>query len=135
MPIKDLFSRKKGRGSRVRDVPRVSAQDLMNAGRFDEAEKVLNERLKKQSNDTGTIRRLADLYARTDRVDDALVEYRRASDLMARDGFHDQAIATLAKAAKVAPGNPAIATRIAELRTLKEAELRGRDAVDELRGC
>lgn len=133
MAIKDLFSRKKG-NPRVRQAPQVAVQDLILAEKYDEAERVLNERLKKQPNDTATLRKLADVYAQTHRMDDALREYRRASDLMARDGFHDKAIATLAKAAKVAPGNAEIAVRIQDLRAFKAAEQRGSDAVDGLRG-
>ena len=106
----------------------------MEQERWEEAEKALNERLKKQSNDTATIRKLADLYSKTGRAEEAIAEYRRASDHMARDGFHDRAIATLAKAAKVSPGNAEIAARIEQLRSLKTAELKGRDAVDGLRG-
>jgi len=133
MALKDLFSKRKS-GSAGSQEPKESVQDLMELERWDEAEKVLNERLKKRSNDTATIRKLAELYSKTGRPEEAIAEYRRASDHMARDGFHDRAIATLARAAKVSPGNAAIATRIEQLRSLKAAENKGREAVDGLRG-
>jgi len=82
---------------------KVHVDDLIILERWDEAEQMLKQRLKKDSRDFQAHIKLAKVYESTSRKREAVEEYSYVADRYAADGYFDKAVATLTKASKMAP--------------------------------
>lgn len=98
MSIKNWFE---SRGKKK--VEPVLVDDLIILEKWDEAERMLKERLKKNSRDLQARIKLAKVYEGTTRPREAVDEYTYVADRYAVDGYFDKAIAMLTKASKMAP--------------------------------
>lgn len=107
-------------------------EDLVVLGRYEEAESRLRERLRVRPDDLRAQLLLADVCLRTGRREEAAERYLITSDGYAEDGFHDRAVAILAKTAKLLPGNKQIGGKIEELREAKRREDRRTIAIRSL---
>ena len=108
----------------------LTIDDLVELGRFDEAEDLLRGKLKQNSNDLHAQLKLADLYRRSGRGAKAVDEYVSVADAYAADGFFDKATALLAKVAKLAPGHEKVPLKIEALKRAKRLDRR-REIVTE----
>lgn len=97
---------------------------LLRQGRFEEAAKILERRLKQNPGDMGLKIRLAEAWEGMGRKEDAARLYREEADSALRSGQRPQASALLKKALRLLPEDPEIASRLKELESAGE----GRDA-------
>lgn len=105
--------------------------DLILMGRIDEAERLLQARLRKR--DDGALRlKLAEVLGRQERVDDALHAYVQAAEAFQRQGFLAKARAALLRAQRLSPTNEGVATRLRRLSETRNLEQLRRRAVDML---
>ena len=110
MVLKKLFGGDKA--AREYDI-----DDLIVLERYAEAEARLKDKLKITPNDLHSHVKLAEVYAVTGQVVWAVEEYILAGEEYAEDGFHDKAIALIAKAQKLAPTNASLGERIERYET------------------
>ena len=98
------------------------ADDLMTVGRFDEAEEQLKKFLKKKPYDLRSRQKLAELYKRTNRLNEAAAEYMEIADQYAKEGFHDKALALLAQVSKLTRMADKVWPKVERLRRAKQLE-------------
>ncbi len=99
MSIKNWFEKQ----GKSKGPEKVHVDDLIILERWDEAEQMLKQRLKKDSRDFQAHIKLAKVYESTSRRREAVEEYSYVADRYAADGYFDKAVATLTKASKMAP--------------------------------
>ena len=85
------------------------------AARSKPAIKEYRKLLAENPNDTSTLNRLGDLYARIDRIDEAVRLFSQIADRYTDDGFFVKAIAIYKKIIKLDPTRLAVYERLAEL--------------------
>ena len=118
MSLKKWFGSQPAKGKpEVLDV-----DDLITLRRFDEAEQELNRFLSKSPYDLRSRQKLAELYKKTGRLDEAAKEYMEIADRYAKDGFHDKALALLAQVSKLTPIADKVWPKIERLRRAKKLE-------------
>ncbi len=99
------------------DRPQViaSAEKLVSRGKIEAAIKEYRKLLAENPNDASTLNRLGDLYARIDRIDEAVRLFSQIADRYTDDGFFVKAIAIYKKIIKLDPTRLAVYERLAEL--------------------
>lgn len=99
------------------DRPQViaSAEKLVSRGKIEAAIKEYRKLLAENPNDASTLNRLGDLYARIDRIDEAVKLFSQIADRYTDDGFFVKAIAIYKKIIKLDPTRLAVYERLAEL--------------------
>ncbi|MBP9146370.1 MAG: tetratricopeptide repeat protein [Thermoanaerobaculia bacterium] len=99
------------------DRPQViaSAEKLVSRGKIEAAIKEYRKLLTENPNDASTLNRLGDLYARIDRIDEAVRLFSQIADRYTDDGFFVKAIAIYKKIIKLDPTRLAVYERLAEL--------------------
>lgn len=100
----------------------LDVDDLITLRRYDEAEQELNSALRKHPYDLRLRQKLAEVYKRTGRLDEAAREYMEIADRYAKDGFHDKALALLAQVSKLTPIADKVWPKIERLRRAKKLE-------------
>ncbi len=119
MSLKKWFSSKTAK-SRREDA--VDVDDLITLQRYGEAEEQLGRFLKKRPYDLRARQKLAELYKKTGRLEEAATEYMEIADKYAKEGFHDKALALLAQVSKLASVADKVWPKIERLRRAKELE-------------
>ncbi|MEO7794905.1 MAG: tetratricopeptide repeat protein [Thermoanaerobaculia bacterium] len=99
------------------DRPQViaSAEKLVSRGKIEAAIKEYRKLLAENPNDASTLNRLGDLYARIDRIDEAVRLFSQIADRYTDDGFFVKAIAIYKKIIKLDPTRLTVYERLAEL--------------------
>jgi CRP-like cAMP-binding protein len=110
--------------------PALSIDDMIELQQYEEAEELLQAKIKSNVNDLHSQLKLADLYRRSGRGAKAVDEYISVADEYAADGFFDKATALLQKVAKLAPGHEKVPLKIEALRRAKRMNHR-REVVTE----
>jgi len=100
----------------------VDVDDLMTLERYEEAEQQLQRFLSKSPYDLRSRQKLAELYKKTGRLDEAAKEYMEIADRYAKEGFHDKALALLAQVSKLTPAADKVWPKIERLRRTKKLE-------------
>jgi hypothetical protein len=100
----------------------VDVDDLMTGERYDEAEQQIQKFLKKKPYDLRARQKLAEIYKRTGRLDEAATEYMEIADHYAREGFHDKALALLAQVSKLTRMADKVWPKMERLRRAKQLE-------------
>ncbi len=80
-----------------------AAEKLVSRGRLEAAIKQYRKALDESPDDTGTLNRLGDLYARLSRVNDAVEMFTAAANRFAKEGFFVKAIAIYKKIIRLDP--------------------------------
>ncbi|MEO8275267.1 MAG: tetratricopeptide repeat protein [Thermoanaerobaculia bacterium] len=93
----------------------ASAEKLVSRGKIEAAVKEYRKLLAENPNDASTLNRLGDLYARLDRIDEAVRLFSQIADRYTDDGFFVKAIAIYKKIIKLDPTRLAVYERLAEL--------------------
>lgn len=93
----------------------ASAEKLVSRGKIEAAIKEYRKLLAENPNDASTLNRLGDLYARIDRIDEAVRLFSQIADRYTDDGFFVKAIAIFKKIIKLDPTRLAVYERLAEL--------------------
>jgi pilus assembly protein FimV len=93
----------------------ASAEKLVSRGKIEAAIKEYRKLLAENPNDASTLNRLGDLYARIDRIDEAVRLFSQIADRYTDDGFFVKAIAIYKKIIKLDPTRLAVYERLAEL--------------------
>ena len=91
------------------------AEKYVAKGRVEAAIKEYRKLLNENPNDVSTLNRLGDLYARIDRIDEAVRLFSQIADRYTDDGFFVKAIAIYKKIIKLDPTRLAVYERLAEL--------------------
>jgi tetratricopeptide (TPR) repeat protein len=100
----------------------VDVDDLITLERYEEAEQELQRFLSKSPYDLRSRQKLAGLYKKTGRLDEAAKEYMEIADRYAKEGFHDKALALLAQVSKLTPAADKVWPKIERLRRAKKLE-------------
>lgn len=100
MSMKDWFAK---RGGKAKEPEVVHIDDLIILRQWDEAERMMKQRLKKNSRDLQAHIKLAKIYESTSRAREAVEEYNYIADRYTSDGHFDKASAVLKKAYRLAP--------------------------------
>lgn len=124
-----MFGKRKRKAQGSTDDKKLTLEDLITLERYDEAERMLKERLKYQPKDLHAHLKLAEVYVALRNVSKAVDAYVFVADSLASDGFHDKGLALLQKAAKIVPTDDTIPRRIEKFRTLKKLEQRREYAI------
>jgi len=93
----------------------AAAEKLVSRGKIEAAIKEYRKLLAENPNDASTLNRLGDLYARIDRIDEAVRLFSQIADRYTDDGFFVKAIAIYKKIIKLDPTRLAVYERLAEL--------------------
>jgi len=93
----------------------ASAEKLVAKGKIESAIKEYRKLLSDNPNDASTLNRLGDLFARIDKIDDAVRLFSQIADRYTEDGFFVKAIAIYKKIIKLDPTRLAVYERLAEL--------------------
>ncbi|MFQ5528442.1 MAG: tetratricopeptide repeat protein, partial [Thermoanaerobaculia bacterium] len=80
-----------------------AAEKLVSRGRLEAAVKQYRKALEESPNDTGTLNRLGDLYARLNRVSEAVEMFSSAAEHFTKEGFFVKAIAIYKKIIRLDP--------------------------------
>jgi tetratricopeptide (TPR) repeat protein len=107
--------------------------DLIVLERYDEAGERLRAKLKANPQDLHSHLKLAEVYAQLNQYDKAIDEFGFVADEYAGDGFYDKGLALLSKAAKLAPLDPSLRSRIDRLQREKALEHTRTLAIEGLR--
>ncbi len=110
-----------------------SVEDLIVLERYEEAERRLKTRLKANPNDQYARLKLAEVYSASKQYDRAVDEYTAAASDYAGDGFHDKALALLAKAIKLRPLDEGLKRKAESYERAKRLEKSRVAAVEGLR--
>ena len=92
-----------------------SAEKYVSKGKLESAIKEYRKVLSHNPNDTNTLNRLGDLYARVEKFDEAVRLFTQIAEQYTRDGFLLKAIAIYKKIIKLDPGSLPVYERLAEL--------------------
>ena len=92
-----------------------AAEKYVAKGKLENAIKEYRKVLAENPNDTNTLNRVGDLYARLERYDEAVKLFTQIAEKYTRDGFFLKAIAIYKKIIKLDPTALAVYERLAEL--------------------
>jgi tetratricopeptide (TPR) repeat protein len=92
-----------------------AAEKLVSRGKLEAAIKQYRKVLRAVPDDTGTLNRLGDLYARLDRLDEAVDIFSRAADHFVSEGFLVKAIAIFKKIIRLDPTRISVYETLADL--------------------
>ncbi len=120
MSLKDWLSSR----SKPRRVEEISVDDLMILERWDEAEAMLKERIKKHPRDLQAHLKMAELCERTRRIKDAVDAYVHVADRYTADGHLDKSVAILTKAKRMAPEEPKLHFKLQRAERMRNMEHR-----------
>ena len=120
MTIKNWF----GRRSKSTAPEPVNVDDLIILQRWDEAEETLKGRLRKNSRDLQATLKLAEVYERTGRPQQAVEQYIYVADRYSSDGFFDKAMALLSKAIKLNPTEGKLQLKMRLVQRMRKLEQR-----------
>ena len=81
-----------------------NAERLVSKGKVEGAIKEYRKYLDKSPDDTSTLNRVGDLYARVHKNDEAVRYYKQTAERYAADGFYVKAIAVYKKIHRIEPG-------------------------------
>lgn len=95
--------------------------ELLRQGRFEEAAKILERRLKQNPDDMGIKLRLAEAWEGMGRKEEAARLYREEAESALRSGQRPQASALLKKAQRLLPEDGEVAARLREVEGSQEA--------------
>lgn len=129
--LNKLFGKSKTAAEKEKE-KELTLEDLIALERYEEAAEMLRQRIKLVPKDLHAHLKLAEVYVSLKNAAKALDEFGFVADTLADDGFHDKAMALLAKAAKINPGDESIPRRIERYRRLKEQEKRRDLAIEGL---
>jgi pilus assembly protein FimV len=101
--------------AQVREKVIQAAERLVARGKVEAAIKEYRKVLTENPRDTNTLNRVGDLYARIERIDDAVALFTRIAEHYTEDGFFVKAIAIYKKIIKLDPTRLEIYERLAEL--------------------
>ena len=113
-----------GRWTRSKSAEPVLVDDLIILERWDEAESLLKDKLRKNSRDLQSRLKLAELFERTSRPREAVEEYSYVADRYTTDGYFDKAIAMLTKASKLNPSEANWQLKLQRVRRARKLEQR-----------
>lgn len=113
----------------------MSVEDLIVLRRFDEAAQKLEAKIKSNPRDLHARLKVAQVYTEQRKYAEAVDHYTSVADAYSQDGFHDKAVAVLAKAVKISPGDPSLAQRMSRLRQAKDREHMGQLLRQAVREC
>ena len=102
----------------------IIVDDLIILERWDEAEKLLKDKLKRASGDIQARLKLAEVYERTRRPREAVEEYSWVADRYASEGYLDKAVAMLTKASKMAPTESTLQLKMQLFQRMRKSEQR-----------
>jgi len=94
---------------------------LLRQGRYEEAARILERRLKQNPDDMGLRLRLAEAWEGMGRKEDAARLYREEADSALRSGQRPQASALLKKALRLLPDAPELSARLKEMGSTGES--------------
>ena len=120
MSIKKWF----GDRAKSREPEPVEVDDLIILERWQEAEKILRDRLKKSSLDLHARLKLAEVFERTSRLREAMDEYALVADRYAAEGYFDKAIAMLTKATRLNPDDAGLRLKLRRVQRVRQFEQR-----------
>jgi tetratricopeptide (TPR) repeat protein len=92
-----------------------AAEKLVARGKISQAIREYRKLLRQNPNDANMLNRVGDLYARQDRVDDAVELFRKIAESYSRDGFFVKAIAIYKKILRLDPTQLEVYEKLAEL--------------------
>lgn len=92
-----------------------TAEKYVGKGKIDAAIREYRKVLEENPNDTNTLNRVGDLYARISRIDEAVKLFVQIADQYSADGFYVKAIAIFKKIIKLDPARLEIYERLADL--------------------
>ena len=92
-----------------------TAEKLVARGKLSQAIKEYRKLLRENPNDPNTLNRVGDLYARQDKVDEAIALFQRIAEGYGRDGFFVKAIAIYKKIIRLDPTRLEVYEKLAEL--------------------
>ncbi len=118
MVFKKLF----GGGNKEKLEQELDTDDLIALERYEEAAERLRQRVKAVPTDLHSHLKLAGVYQAQRQDAKAVDQFVLVADEYADDGFYDKALALLAKAIKMAPGDPSLAERVEALERSKRLE-------------
>lgn len=130
MSIKKWF----GDRSKPKEPEPVIVDDLIILEQWDQAERMLKERLKRSSADLQARLKLAEVYERTSRPRDAVEEYSWVADRYASEGYFDKSIAMLTKAMKMAPMESTLPLKLQRVERMRKFEQRLSKVMQSLSG-
>jgi len=122
----------KGLGSGSLSRP-LEIDELIVLERYDEAEKLLRQKVESDPQDLHARVKLAEVFTQLRRYTKAVGEYETAAREYAADGFHDKGIALLSKALRLAPTDDRLHGLMRELREGKTREHQRDAAMDAIR--
>jgi len=100
----------------------VDDDALVTLERYEEEEAQLQKLLEKKRYDLRSRQKLAELYKKTGRLDEAASEYMEIADQYAKEGFHDKALALLAQVSKLTRMADKVWPKVERLRRAKQLE-------------
>lgn len=83
---------------------RRKVQDLIQEGKYDSAEKVLNRMINEEPDEASIHNSLGDVLAKLNRIEDALKHFGRAGQLYCDNGLHSAALSVARKALRMDDG-------------------------------
>ena len=92
-----------------------TAEKLVARGKISQAIREYRKLLRQNPNDANMLNRVGDLYARQDKVDEAVELFEKIAEGYGRDGFFVKAIAIYKKIIRLDPTQLAVYERLAEL--------------------
>ncbi len=92
-----------------------AAEKLVNRGRIEAAIDQYRKVVDKFPNDTNTLNRVGDLYARLDRIDEAIELFNQTARHFGREGFYVKAIAIYKKIIRLDPTQIEVYEQLADL--------------------
>lgn len=102
----------------------VIVDDLIILEQWDDAERMLKDKLKRNSGDLQARLKLAEVYERTSRPREAVEEYSWVADRYASEGYFDKSIAMLTKASKMAPMEASLQFKLKRVQRMRKFEQR-----------
>ncbi len=100
----------------------LDVDDLMTLERYEEAEQELQGFLSRRPYDLRSRQKLAELYKKTGRLDEAAKEYMEIADHYSKEGFYDKALALLAQVSKLTSVADKVWPKIERLRRAKKLD-------------
>ena len=92
-----------------------NAEKFVSRGRIEAAIREYRKVLEDQPRDTGTLNRVGDLYARINRIDEAVRLFTQIAEQYTEEGFFVKAIAIYKKIIKLDPTRLGVYEKLAEL--------------------
>ncbi len=104
------------------------AEKLMSRGKLEGALSRYRKVLKANPNDTNTLNRVGDVYARLHRVEDAIALYKKTAQHFSKEGFYVKSIAIYKKIVRL---DPTLIDVLENLADLQQRQGLTREAVSQ----